>query len=277
MIYQKVTTISPSKLLTHNTPLLKNMLTIAFIGVVLGLLGPFGSHEIPRITSIGYWVTSCFVGFAIYSPMITLCHQKLSFRVTREWQRVALACIPAGLLMSGVVMMLGQLFFGSHVLNGVSFRVILVNTGCLGLVITAIALYREAFEERGHQLEQATRNLDALTEQKKAELNQGYQEFMANLPVEKRGALLCLEMADHYLTVHTDKGFHMMLMRLKDATALLSRYPGLQTHRSWWVAHDAVVKVVKDGRKLHLQLSNDVNVPVSRSFIDNVKAAGFGG
>ena len=64
-------------------------------------------------------------------------------------------------------------------------------------------------------------------------------------------------------------------MRLKDAMVLLRDYDGMQTHRSWWVAHDAVVKIVKDGRKTQLILSNDLTVPVSRSFLVKVSAAGF--
>ncbi|RXJ72209.1 hypothetical protein CS022_16790 [Veronia nyctiphanis] len=261
------------KRLTQYIPPVKNLMAIILVGVVLGVLGPLGSHEIPRSISIVYWVTTCFVGFAIYQPIIAISHQKLSPLITRVWIRTLIACIPAGIFMSGAVLILVRLFFGSHVLSGISFQVVLFNTGFVG---ATIALLHEVFEEKGRQINQSARHLETLTEQKNLETSSGYEEFMANIPVEKRGTLLCLEMADHYLTVHTDKGRHMMLMRLKDATALLRQYPGLQTHRSWWVAHDAVVKVVKSGRKFHLELSNELSVPVSRSFIDNVKAAGLG-
>ena len=65
----------------------------------------------------------------------------------------------------------------------------------------------------------------------------------------------------------------MLLMRLKDALLQLEGFPGLQTHRSWWVASDAIVSVNKQNRKMTLLLSNNLEVPVSRTFVDAVKAA----
>ena len=98
------------------------------------------------------------------------------------------------------------------------------------------------------------------------------EQFMGLLPLEKRGKLLCLEMDDHYLKVHTDKGQHMLLMRLKDALMQLEGFPGLQTHRSWCVANHAVVSVNKENRKMSLLLTNHLEVPVSRTFVEAVKA-----
>ena len=95
---------------------------------------------------------------------------------------------------------------------------------------------------------------------------------MEKLPLEKRGNLLCLEMDDHYLKVYTDKGHHLILMRFKDALALLESYAGLQTHRSWWVAIDAITTTQRDGRKVSLTLSNSLAVPVSRTYMKNITA-----
>lgn len=98
---------------------------------------------------------------------------------------------------------------------------------------------------------------------------------MNQLPIEKRGELLCLEMSDHYVKVYTSKGHHMVLMRFKNALSALSLYPGTQTHRSWWVAHNAIKQVKKDERKISLVLLNDLVVPVSRTYARDVKQAGF--
>lgn len=69
-------------------------------------------------------------------------------------------------------------------------------------------------------------------------------------------------MDDHYVKVYTDKGHHMLLMRFKDALALLENHPDLQTH-SWWVSLDAVSSVEKQSRKVTLLLKNQLSVPVS--------------
>ncbi|WP_312205390.1 LytTR family DNA-binding domain-containing protein [Brevundimonas sp.] len=69
-------------------------------------------------------------------------------------------------------------------------------------------------------------------------------------------SLVCLQMEDHYVRVHTDVGSELVLMPFFQAIAGLNGLEGLQTHRSWWVARAAVTGIVEDGRKLRLTLSN---------------------
>jgi len=47
---------------------------------------------------------------------------------------------------------------------------------------------------------------------------------------------MALTAEDHYLRVITDKGSALILMKFEDALAALNGYPGIQTHRSWWLA-----------------------------------------
>jgi len=140
-------------------------------------------------------------------------------------------------------------------------------------VISAISLMAQLISQQQAQLQQSQHELAKkaqAAEQAKQQTNEftskQLTQLMEKVPLEKRGQLLCLEMDDHYLNIHTDKGTHMTLMRFKDALALLDDYEGLQTHRSWWVATDAIVGVEKDGRKTLLRLSNDLLAPVSRTF-----------
>src|SRR5690606_17132350 len=60
------------------------------------------------------------------------------------------------------------------------------------------------------------------------------------LPHHLRGRLIYMSMQDHYVDVHTDRGNALVLMRLGDAIAETGATPGLQIHRSHWVALDAV-------------------------------------
>ena len=102
------------------------------------------------------------------------------------------------------------------------------------------------------------------------------EKFMARLPVKYRGAALyAVSSEDHYLRVHTDRGEELILMRLADALRELEGAEGLQTHRSWWVAHQAVSDVQKSNGKLSLQLKSGALAPVSRSFAKDVKEAGL--
>ena len=62
---------------------------------------------------------------------------------------------------------------------------------------------------------------------------------------------------------------------MKDAVSELGGTDGMQVHRSYWVARDAVVKPEKKGRKTTLFLKNGLNVPVSESFLPSVREAGW--
>lgn len=54
-------------------------------------------------------------------------------------------------------------------------------------------------------------------------------------------------------------------MRLSDAIAELEGLEGAQTHRSWWVARDAIVDVERGDGRAVLKLKSGIEVPVSRT------------
>ena len=99
--------------------------------------------------------------------------------------------------------------------------------------------------------------------------------FLERVPARLGHELIALEAEDHYLRVHTAVGSELILARLSDAIAQLDGYDGLQVHRSWWVAADAVVAVVGQNGRLALQLRNGVTAPVSRTYVAAVRARGW--
>ena len=99
--------------------------------------------------------------------------------------------------------------------------------------------------------------------------------FLRRIPRKIAGNLLCLRTEDHYLRIHTAAGNDLILFRLKDAVAELAGAKGMQVHRSYWVARDAVELVEKSGRKTTLILKNGLRVPVSESFQPAVREAGW--
>jgi hypothetical protein len=95
--------------------------------------------------------------------------------------------------------------------------------------------------------------------------------FFARLQRHLGQNLISLEAQDPYINVKTTKGSEMILLRLGDAVKELENYPGLRTHRSWWVARDAISHIVRTNGKVELVLSDESVVPVSRA---NVKTVG---
>lgn len=100
--------------------------------------------------------------------------------------------------------------------------------------------------------------------------------FLERLPAKLRGAeLYAVSAEDHYLRVHTSKGSDLILMRLADAIAELDGLEGAQTHRSWWVAREAVQQVRRAGDRLMLTLKGGVEAPVSRPNIGPLRDEGW--
>lgn len=97
----------------------------------------------------------------------------------------------------------------------------------------------------------------------------------AALPPDRRGTLLALAAEDHYLRVYTDRGEALILRRFGDAVEDIAGLDGLQVHRGWWVAKDAVRGSEREGERTFLVLSNGVRVPVSRSYARAARAAGL--
>ncbi len=99
--------------------------------------------------------------------------------------------------------------------------------------------------------------------------------FLQRIPNGIAGDLLCLRTEDHYLRVHTPAGSVLILFRLKDALAELDGADGMQVHRSYWVARDAIAAIERKGRKTILVLENGLHVPVSESFLPAVRDANW--
>jgi DNA-binding LytR/AlgR family response regulator len=100
-------------------------------------------------------------------------------------------------------------------------------------------------------------------------------DFFRRVPPALGRDLLALEMEDHYLRIHTALGSDLILLRLRDALAELGPSRGRQVHRSWWVAEGAVASAERDARRPLLVLRNGLRVPVSKTFRDQVKQAGW--
>jgi hypothetical protein len=90
-----------------------------------------------------------------------------------------------------------------------------------------------------------------------------------------QGEILALESEDHYVRVHGAGQSELLYLRLRDAIAEMDGRPGGQTHRSWWVARDAVASVTGSGRNREISLVNGLRIPVARDSVDRLERAGI--
>lgn len=83
--------------------------------------------------------------------------------------------------------------------------------------------------------------------------------------------IIALQAQDHYVRVVTPLGAELILYRFCDAIRELPPELGVQVHRSYWVARPAVEKLLHRGGRDYLLLNNGERVPVSRTYLADVR------
>lgn len=98
-------------------------------------------------------------------------------------------------------------------------------------------------------------------------------ELWARLPARLGRDLVALSAELHYLRVYTTAGDALILYSFGRATEALDAYPGMQIHRSHWVALAHVRGVVTEGGRTLCRLEATPDLPVSRPFRPALRAA----
>lgn len=99
--------------------------------------------------------------------------------------------------------------------------------------------------------------------------------FLDRLPEKLGRDLVYLKTADHYVEAFTTAGSTLVLIRFVDAIAELEGAGGLRVHRSYWVASRHVARVARRHGRTTLRLTGGHEVPVSRTYLAAVRAAGL--
>lgn len=227
------------------------------IGVVMAILGPFGSSERTLPERLIYWqicmVGGGFIGVAIDAPVRR--------RVSHFWARLALvstAMTPFVTLLVGLT---------NHYLGPMrlTWGNVAEPTFQVFVVCVAVMMFRQLM-----WAEKVTVVVAAEPEADPAEA------FRQRLSAKRRAAaLIAVEAEDHYLRVHTDAGDELITARFGDALSELAGVKGFQTHRSWWVAADAIDEVTWLRGRGEAKLKCGLKVPISRSNAGPLKAAGW--
>ncbi|MEL7189799.1 MAG: LytTR family DNA-binding domain-containing protein [Pseudomonadota bacterium] len=278
-IHMRMVSETP-KPLTRRAAFLRRTLTdlaiMTVIGVFLAIIGPFGSIDQPLAVRLFTWLAFCYLGYAIYSPMgyfVDRAHDALDLPVLPLWIAAALiATFPMTAAIYVIQFMPDWPPIPSAQEGLTSYLYVFV-IGCgITLLFNFVGPRASAAKEVPVPLAQ-----DPVAQ---SDIPQPFQAPSQNplfdqLPAELGSDIIALEMEDHYVRVHTALGSELILMRLRDAISHLSDVEGRQVHRSWWVARGAVEDVVREGRNVRLKLARDIEAPVSRAQVSELKDAGW--
>ena len=100
------------------------------------------------------------------------------------------------------------------------------------------------------------------------------EQVLDRLPETLGRDVIFLKATGHYVEVTTTAGSALILMRLADAIDALGD-SGMRIHRSYWVAYRHVTHLMRRDRhrRTLLRVTGDHELPVSRSFLAEVRTA----
>lgn len=252
----------------------------AGFAVVMGVIGPFGSYLTMSLPVRLLYFLLLVVTF--WSAIASAIRVSARWEATRRWPlpaRLAAAGLFSALpgtvavfAVHGALVQPIPIRFAPQIFAESAFLAV-----ALSLVIGLFAdwrLHAAADRERARVAAAAPGPQAAATPAPAAAAPA--PDFFRRIPPALGRDLLALEMEDHYLRIHTAVGSDLILLRLRDALAELGPDRGRQVHRSWWVADGAVAGAERAaGGRILLALRNGLQVPVSKSFRETVKQAGW--
>ena len=231
---------------------------VVALGVFFALIGPFGSYDEPLPRRFLICFTYSLIGLPFWGP---------GFRLVTWWgERLGLPVLVVRLVgalavtlpIAVVVRLTSRLLYAGPP-AGLWSIYLSVNSIAVPLALLSGLLAMWASRQQA-----AAPPADPQP-----------QRLRARLPAAVDAPILALQAEDHYVRVHTEKGSTLILMRFADAIAELDGQPGLQAHRSWWVARAAVAGAAKAGRRAELVLANGLVVPIARAAMPQARAGGY--
>lgn len=233
------------------------------MGVLLGFAGPFALYP-PLSTPVRYafWIGMVCVGYAS-----ALAAEKLvpEASISRPLRPVAVA-IASALPLTFVAAWVVPIIRPGHVYEPAQLPSLFCVVAAVQLAIVFMLLRKSnAQPQPQHQSRPPLA-------QNKERPGAFPAALLSRLPSRLGHEIVALEAEDHYLRVHTTLGSDLVLMRLSDAIAAIEPDLGLQVHRSWWVAQDAICEIIRSEQRFQLRLRNGLLAPVGRTYSAAVRS-----
>jgi DNA-binding LytR/AlgR family response regulator len=243
-------------------------------GLIIGLIGPFGTFDsLAMLPRLAYWIAVAVLTYV--TGLATVYLVVAVFFEPRSTRLVAylVAGMIAGLPPAAIVVGLNSQLYGHPASIGDALVLTAYSVAIATIVSVLVALFSIPGAATPDAATTAAAALAGPVAAPPQELRR--PSILDRLPLHLRGRLAYMTMQDHYVDVHTDKGSTLVLMRLADAITETDGVPGLQIHRSHWVARAAVQAAVRRDGKLLLKMEDGAELPVSRSYMGAVREAGL--
>ena len=229
----------------------------AAMGVLLGVIGPYGSYlnggVVPRTL---YWIGMTVLGTAMVGVLVPLL-----FRQAVRIGLPRLFSFIVAILIAAVPISIASAVICRAVWGGIVARLTWIDWYSQAALTSAIISGLWVLLELA---------LDARRK------TAGSMQAQPTLRMaEPSGPVLCLQMEDHYVRIHRLSGSTLELLPLHEAICRFGGADGLQVHRSWWVSAQAVAGAERDARNWRLRLTNGLTVPIARNRVTEARTRGW--
>ncbi len=244
------------------------LLAILAFGVLLGVLGPFGSYLGMGLPVRILHFTASMVVITALAVIANGLAARFVFRGSVPlWAALAIAlalAVPAAMIVSGFLRL-----WAPQVLPHVTFAELCIQSALINVVVSLLVrVVRSWIDGRTMAREMALQPVAAPPMAAEAEPAAATADdaLRDKLPLPlRRAAILALSAEDHYLRVHTTRGETLVLMSLGAGMAALGPEAGVQVHRSHWIAHGALADGTARLGRAGIVLDGGQTLPVSRT------------
>ncbi len=244
------------------------LLVMVALGLLIGLLGPFGTFTVPPAQRMLVWVIWLLAGYALFRPTGVVANWLCEATGMPFFAGRMLALVVASVPLTLIVIMTG---------NGSSFGDALRSPGFwtmylyIAVVAAVVSIAMAAIFGRG-----APPATPPQTIAEPEPVAPPTELVQPTLPLPPGfGPVRALKGEDHYVRVIGDGREELILIRMRDAIERLGEVEGLRIHRSWWVAKESVAAVRREGRTAVVVLTGGHEAPVARDMMPQLRAAGW--
>lgn len=244
------------------------LLAMAALGLLIGLLGPFGTFGYPPAQRMLNWVAWLLTGYIFFRPTGIVATWLCEATGLPRFAGTLLALVVASVPVTLIVTMMAISMSFAEALRWPGFWTMYLYIWVVSAVVaTAMtALF-------GRSAAEASATVAPVVLAAPAPL---VAESVPALPLPPGfGAVHALKGEDHYVRVIGEGREELVLMRMRDAIDRLGSEDGLRVHRSWWVAKQAIATVRRDGRTAVITLTGGHEVAVARDMMPQLRAAGW--
>lgn len=239
--------------------------TFSLVILIFVVSGPYGTLE--RMTvgvRLGYWLIVHSITWAIAISLAIMAEILLRNYFNHTLVRMMIGSLVAALPIGFALGIIDFAFLGrwNGMETGLHRALFALPLCALFCLLTYTAMHRQIAEVSAP---------DTVGMIPQSAVSSPEPAILARLKPQNRGALLRVSVEDHYTDVVTTRSHELILLRFADALKELGHTPGLQVHRSHWVADTHVEKLKRENGKLFVVTKDGREIPVSRPNLESAR------